>query len=613
METADEIFKLTFFSIPTNYRENGNGRLGLSSVDHSQSTRRLLIAGGLPLPTRLSLPSPPVSLTATGFAFSALTTTGQLLIWGTLDGSIYSPRSAPLSHPGREVSPRLAPKNVGDALGEVRQVEGGRKHLVLRNGRGEVWEMRSWGRAGRVVDEEGRWGSASGEGGEVVGVDAGWEHSTVLTRDGRGFVMYEPGSHAVQQLAEEAGEATSGNNGVAFEIRTHTVQLPPLPSAPARRSSAAAQEKLVLLASGQNFVLGLSTTHSVYHLDLSPVPDPVRPALPAGALGDHTDSPTVSRASRERLAAAFVSGQRSWTRLDQYSDLDGDALAPVWDAAGVTRPTAEARVTHISAHFNSFAVYAVPPTDDPAGSYVLLGSNPSDPPSILPELQNRGVIKIAQGDYHTLALTSAGALFSWGAYSNGALGLGHPQLYEGALAKQSRPEQEESTVLPHRQIMSPPERVERPTRVVFRGEGEEGGGKFVFGVAASGWHSGCLAVDRVAHGEETGQAEGSGQTEPTIFTPGSDDEGSGAGGPPIPHHDNTPPPGWAAADGSRAVGRGAGVAHGEGVMGPVGAGIGMGLAGARMPRFRVGYAGRGRVPLGRGGMIGRNPVRGAEE
>jgi len=530
----------------------------------------------------------------------ALTTTGQLIIWGTLDGSIWGPRAAPLSHPGRELTPTLVPTKVGDSLGEVCQVEGGRKHLVIRNRKGEVWELRSWGRAARVVDEEARWGAASGEGGEVVAVDAGWEHSTVLTKDGSGYLLYEPGFQRVKQLAEEAGEAGQAKDGVAFEIATHTVKLPALPNSSGRRAPGSEQDRLVLLASGQDFLIGLSFWNSVYYLDITPVPDPARPGQPAGAAGDAEDSPTMSRPSRERLAAAFASGQRQWTRLDLFSDLTTEALVPVWDAVGVARPAEDAKVTHISAHFGSFAVYCVPPTDDPQGSYVLLGTNTTDSPTILPELQNQGVIKIAQGDYHTLALTSSGSLFSWGAYSNGALGLGHPQMYEGALSAMTRSESPPPTILSYHQIRSPPDRVDKPTKVTFRGEKDGGGGKFVFAVAASGWHSACLAVDRSASGEE-GQAQADREEEPTINYLGPDDQGAREGEPPIPHHDNTPPAGWTAEDGGRA-------GTGPGVMGPVGMGLG-----ARIPRFRIGYAGRGRVPPGMGGLIGRNPPRQAEE
>ena len=38
-------------------------------------------------------------------------------------------------------------------------------------------------------------------------------------------------------------------------------------------------------------------------------------------------------------------------------------------------------------------------------------------PTILPELQNKGVISVVLGDYHFGALTTTGKLFTWGIYT----------------------------------------------------------------------------------------------------------------------------------------------------------------------------------------------------
>jgi hypothetical protein len=37
-------------------------------------------------------------------------------------------------------------------------------------------------------------------------------------------------------------------------------------------------------------------------------------------------------------------------------------------------------------------------------------------PTILPKLQNQGVISVVLGDYHFGALTASGKLFTWGKY-----------------------------------------------------------------------------------------------------------------------------------------------------------------------------------------------------
>ena len=38
-------------------------------------------------------------------------------------------------------------------------------------------------------------------------------------------------------------------------------------------------------------------------------------------------------------------------------------------------------------------------------------------PTILPELQNKGVISVVLGDYHFGALTATGKLYTWGVYT----------------------------------------------------------------------------------------------------------------------------------------------------------------------------------------------------
>ena len=155
-----------------------------------------------------------------------------------------------------------------------------------------------------------------------------------------------------------------------------------------------------------------------------------------------------------------------------------------------------------------------------------------------------------------------GRVYSWGAYSSGALGLGHPDLPNTPLAiPPPLPHEESATATPTaatpapglvqraqaflppmpatpaylssllpggllggpgpavvpRRHVNPPERVDKPTEIIFDGEeqlspvdGGHGGAlgpasspsrtgpkrnKFVYSITAGGWHSGCLAVD----------------------------------------------------------------------------------------------------------------------
>jgi len=95
-------------------------------------------------------------------------------------------------------------------------------------------------------------------------------------------------------------------------------------------------------------------------------------------------------------------------------------------------------------------------------------------PDDLPELQDKGIIQVALGDYHYAALTASGEMWTWGQGNNGALGLG---LAPGRIKT--------TTV---------------PQRVVFPGDGdeEEGGEKgekqFIFAITAAGWHTGALVL-----------------------------------------------------------------------------------------------------------------------
>lgn len=121
-------------------------------------------------------------------------------------------------------------------------------------------------------------------------------------------------------------------------------------------------------------------------------------------------------------------------------------------------------------------------------------TTPTSDPTIIPSLQNRSVISVVLGDYHYAALTSTGKLLTWGAYSNGALGLGnpldipagHPGGYATAAALDS--------ARTRRWGIPDPPRVEEPAEVNFS-RGKKGGRKFVFGATAAGWHTGALVMD----------------------------------------------------------------------------------------------------------------------
>ena len=264
-----------------------------------------------------------------------------------------------------------------EALGPIAQLEAGRAHVVLRGEDGRVWEMRAFGRVVEVRDEAGRWGASAGGGqGAVVLVQTGWvrpglsllcvleplreladsvfsalqDYSAVLTAGGDIYVWWGLAPAASDEGAAAAGEADlddPSTQGVAFPLDLDTLRLPPLPS------SSSTADPISLISCGDDFILALTRAGSLYRLDLSPVaPGPNQLRIPPGALNDPHDSPIRSRESRSRLEAAFVSGARNWTCLRRFCD-----MGEVGRIEGLS-VSSETRITHISAHFESFAACA---------------------------------------------------------------------------------------------------------------------------------------------------------------------------------------------------------------------------------------------------------------
>ncbi|GAA5987077.1 hypothetical protein JCM5350_003750 [Sporobolomyces pararoseus] len=509
--------------------QNENGRLGLpdSTFSLPNSLRSRLLEGGLVLPTRIELPLHPVSIVAGGWSFHALTADGRVISWGTLDGGSWSRDDAPLYHSGRALRPSILPQS--ESLGPISQLEAGRGHVVMLGQDGKVWEFRSFGRIVEVKDESSRWGPGSRN--EVLSVNSGWDYSAVLTKNGEVYVWWEQGLARLDRGATAAGEddlSSPSSQGVTFPLEIDTLRLPPLSSS---SNSDFEDDKIKLLACGDNFLVALTDCARLYFLSLSPVPDPAQPHARQGAINDPEDSPVRSRESMARLDAELVSGRRKWRLMNKFCETSEISKLGAFEK----KPLGEnVKITHVSAHFNSFAAYSVPSSSDSTESLVLLGNSDwheQVEPTVIPELQGLGVIKVAQGDYHNIALTSSGHLFSWGAFSGGALGLGHPVLSgtplsatQALLSRHNEqgvaPDRMPRINNPNRPLPAPtrqthplfpgfvpnrpaadrpraPQRIDKPTRIRFHGEEaeDEGNQTFVYAVSASGWHSGALAVN----------------------------------------------------------------------------------------------------------------------
>jgi len=145
----------------------------------------------------------------------------------------------------------------------------------------------------------------------------------------------------------------------------------------------------------------------------------------------------------------------------------------------------------ISANFEHFVAYSTG-----SSSIVLLGNTettPETPPKIIPELQNKSVISVVIGDYHNAALTAQGKLLTWGAYSNGALGLGDPAKLTPGIPGGFADLASQQFAISRRRGQPPA--VERPSEVRFDHISGKPIERFCFAVTAAGWHTGALVID----------------------------------------------------------------------------------------------------------------------
>lgn len=147
----------------------------------------------------------------------------------------------------------------------------------------------------------------------------------------------------------------------------------------------------------------------------------------------------------------------------------------------------------ISANFLHFVAYSTG-----SSSIVLIGdteTTPASEPKIIPQLQNKSVISVVLGDYHNAALTAHGKLLTWGAYSNGALGLGDPlKLPPGTPGAFSTERELIAAQVGGRPRVHPPA-VDIPTEVRFDHNNKKSKERFCFSITAAGWHTGALVID----------------------------------------------------------------------------------------------------------------------
>ncbi|KAH9847325.1 RCC1/BLIP-II [Lenzites betulinus] len=528
--------------------EKSQSRLGLSDAP------KTAVRDGVPYPVRLDIPGVRiVSLVAGGMSFHAIDSRGDIYVWGVLNGETFALRNDGFAEPGQKADRPM--KLILPA--KFRSLSCGRLHTTALDAASQIWTFTSWGRPYRLksslVDK-------SSPDSTPVQVESGWTFSSILTQSGD-VLVYWPFSGAVKVAADRKetelnaiedpaqniaakARADPDNPRVvpchwwdmegADPVRLPRVLVHDLPELSKTGLSAEQLEeetKLVKIVGIDNCIIGLTNKGHV---------------LRYGMLGGEE---------------SYQQGR--WEYLPHFSDVEKLQTHEAYRAADNEdtprlTPPPTMHINHISGSFRNFFAYSTGPS-----SVVLKGEAPTGPnptaaastqPTIIPELQNSAVISVVPGDYHYGALTSTGALLTWGAFSKGALGLGDPTQVElGAPGGYVDAEQLRTSVHARFGVSRPPQDVRVPSAVRFdHGKGRKRE-KYCFGATAAGWHTGALVIDLDPDEESDEDDDGDVTNMPGAFPDGDDPE------PGEPAHDP---------------------------QGPFGLGRGFGA-------FRVGYAGRG--------------------
>ncbi|KAG6821200.1 hypothetical protein H0H93_004020 [Arthromyces matolae] len=460
--------------------EKAQGRLGLSNFP-----RTGMRDGGVPFPIQLHIPGVRVvSLVAGGMSFHALDSEGQIFVWGlsytslhtertdsytvgALNGTSPSLHSDGFSEPGQIARTPLRLQMPA----ATRSISCGRLHASSMDAEGQIWTFPSWGRPFRLASD-----IFNDPASKPMQIECGWQFSSVLTVSGDVFIWWPfSGSTAETievintQMNEQGDKKASpqADNSipcVTWDLNENPTQLPLIPSLP-EISDGESEDKptqLIQIAGMDTQIVGLTNKGHV---------------LKFGNL----------------QSKATISNGR-WEYLPQFSSIKN--LVSQFHDLGPKSPET-LKITHISANFNKFIAYSTG-----LSSVILIGDTDTtheSQPEIIPELQNKSIISVVLGDYHNAALTSTGKVFTWGAYSRGALGLGDPTDLPPGAAGGFETEAHRIRALDGR-IIEPPA-VDTPREVRFDHGVKSPKDRFCFAIAAAGWHTGALVID-LEPGEE---------------------------------------------------------------------------------------------------------------
>ncbi|EJD07301.1 RCC1/BLIP-II [Fomitiporia mediterranea MF3/22] len=454
---------------------NANGRLGAvgSFAGHSRN--------GVPYPKQLSFPknSAIVDLIAGGWSFHALDSSGRVYVWGTMDGEMFG-----LQSDGFSLPEKVAETPLRLELPEpIRTLSCGRKHSMAMDAKNQIWTFISWGRPFRLITPA---LDCTSPDSTPIQAECGWGYSAALASSGDIYIWWPLGESIQQQFGATMGQMDAEGDKraqataegtipcVTWDLHYNPQKLPAVPHLPELSHTGRVMEKdeeedtkVVKIAGMDGFLIALTNKGHV---------------LKFGGLSNETFVhqaqweylPNFSETEKIRAHPAFAGGERR-------EEGKPDTLAPPVDV----------QITHITAHFDHFVAYT---HED--NSIVLQGNTDTradEAAHVIPELQYKAIISVGLGDYHSVALSADGKLYSWGAFQMGALGLGQPEeLPVGAPGGYTTQQQIDRARQGYR--VHVPD-VPVPTEVRFDHDLKKRRDRFCFAATAAGWHSGALVID----------------------------------------------------------------------------------------------------------------------
>ncbi|WVR05291.1 hypothetical protein IAU60_002304 [Kwoniella sp. DSM 27419] len=410
-----------------------------------------------------------VELQAGGWSFTARCSDGSVWVWGQLSGP-HMRRNAPTWQD--KYCPCPEPTRIPLPC-RVEAVSAGRQHLLVLDSDNLIWELCAWGMAYHHTAPA--LTSPAGHGTtryppHIVQLSTGWDHSAALAVDGSIHVWY-PFSRAYEAgltpLGEMNGPIGVDDDGDEYRaIRWGTVGNDVVMTLDALPTRPTAQEQ-----SASSPSTGWSKTIDQLEAEWE----------------EYRSSRSPQVLQEEQKVIKIASGQDFIVALKQNGEVwftvVKEGTVPAWQ---YLPHFSSPYITHITAQFRSLTSYATPSAITSRSSVYhvrvpdRLGEAEAAAiyPDNLSALQDRGVIQVANGDYHYAALTDRGEMLTWGQGNAGQLGRGRDRSSD------------------------------EPSPVVFPTDGSEDE-PFVFGITAAGWHTGALVLGGPAKQRDTGETESS--------------------------------------------------------------------------------------------------------